>query len=185
MMARHEFIVASTSTHRDELIQLNVEYLDWVFNGIQEHFGIPANEVVGMPAAEYVPTVIDKVCGDPPPRGVFYLLEVDGGLAGMGGLRFISPGVAEIKRIYVRPQYRGMQLGELMLQRLLSDATRFGYRRLCLDSGPFMKSAQRLYEGAGFADCSPYEGTEVPADFRDRWRFMQRNLSPQQRGTHS
>lgn len=185
MMVPHEFIVASTSTHRDELIQLNVEYLDWVFNGIQEHFGIPANEVVGMPAAEYVPTVIDKVCGDPPPRGVFYLLEVDGSLAGMGGLRFISPGVAEIKRIYVRPQYRGRQLGELMLQRLLSDAIRFGYGRICLDSGPFMKSAQRLYEGAGFADCPPYEGTEVPAGFRDRWRFMQCDLPPRQNGTRS
>ena len=130
-----------------------------------------------MPATEYVPTVIDKVAGDPPPRGVFYLLEVDGGLAGMGGIRFIRPGVAEIKRIYVRPQYRGMQLGELMLRRLISDAREFGYTSLCLDSGPFMTSAQRLYEGAGFEDCPPYYGTEVPLDFRDRWRFMQRELS--------
>lgn len=176
-MAHHQFIVATASTHREELIQLNVEYLEWVFNGIEEHFGIPADEVVGMPATEYVPTVIDKVAGDPPPRGVFYLLEVNGGLAGMGGIRFLQSGVAEIKRIYVRPQYRGMQLGELMLRRLLSDATAFGYTSLCLDSGPFMKSAQRLYEGAGFEDCPPYDGTEVPLDFRDRWRFMQRDLS--------
>ena len=176
-MVRHKFIVANASTHRDELIQLNVEYLEWVFNGIEEHFGVAANDVVGMPATEYVPTVIDKVAGDPPPRGVFYLLEVDGGLAGMGGIRCIRPGVAEIKRIYVRPQYRGMQLGDHILRRLVSDATRFGYSRLCLDSGPFMKSAQRLYESAGFEDCPAYHGTEVPLDFRDRWRFMQRDLS--------
>ena len=175
-MVHHDFIVASSLTHRDALIQLNVEYLTWVFSGVEEHFGVPVNEVVGMPASEYVPTVIDKVCGDPPPKGIFYLLEVDDGLAGMGGIRFLRTGVAEIKRIYVRPQYRGMQLGELILRRLVSDASQFGYTSLCLDSGPFMTSAQRIYESAGFRDCAAYEGTEVPPDFRDRWRFMERDL---------
>lgn len=174
----HEFIVANALTDRDELIQLNVEYLAWVFNGIEEHFGVPADEVVGMPASDYVPTVIDKVCGDPPPKGVFYLLNVDGSLAGMGGLRFVTAGVAEIKRIYVRPAYRGMRLGNLLLQRVMSDATAFGYEKLCLDSGPFMKSAQRIYETAGFKDCDAYDGAEVPAEFRARWRFMERDLSP-------
>ena len=171
-----EFIVANALTHRDELIQLNVEYLSWVFNGIEEYFGVPSNEVVGMPASEYVPTVIDKVCGDPPPKGVFYLLRIDGSLAGMGGLRFVKSGLGEIKRIYVRPAYRGMRLGELLLRRVLSDATDFGYKKLCLDSGPFMKSAQRIYETAGFKDCDAYDGTEVPVEFRARWRFMERDL---------
>ena len=172
------FIIASASAHRDELIELNVEYLTWVFNGIEASFGIPANDVVGMPAAEYVPTVIDKVCGDPPPKGVFYLLEVDGNLAGMGGIRFLRTGVAEIKRIYVRPQFRGLKLGELILKRLLSDASEFGYHQMCLDSAPFMQSAQRIYERAGFEDCPVYEGTEVPVDVRGGWRFMQRKLQP-------
>ncbi len=172
----HEFITANATTDRDELIQLNVEYLSWVFKGIEEHFGVPAGQVVGMPASDYVPTVIDKVCGDPPPRGVFYLLEVDGNLAGMGGLRFVRTGVAEIKRIYVRPAYRGMRLGEIILQRLVSDATDFGYDRICLDSAPFMKAAQRIYETSGFKDCEAYEETEVPVDFRPHWRFMERDL---------
>ena len=95
-----------------------------MFNGIEADFGVPSNEIVGMAAAEYVPTVIDKVCGDPPPRGVFYFLEVDGSLAGMGGLRFVRAGLAEVKRIYVRPAYRGKRLGELLLQRVQSDAVR-------------------------------------------------------------
>jgi hypothetical protein len=57
-----------------------------VFNGIEELFGVPADQVVGMPASEYVPGVIEKVCGDPPPKGVFYLVRVDDKLAGMGDL---------------------------------------------------------------------------------------------------
>jgi len=93
-------------------------------NGIEAHFGVPSNEIVGMAAAEYAPTVIDKVCGGPPPRGVFCLLEVDGSLAGMCGLRFVRAGLAEAKRIYVRPAYRGKRLGELLLQRVQSDAVR-------------------------------------------------------------
>jgi GNAT superfamily N-acetyltransferase len=175
-MSHREFIVANASTDRDELIALNIEYLSWVFDGIEKHFGIPSDEIVGMPATEYVPTVIHKVCGDGPPSGVFYLLRVDGGAAGMGGIRFLRPGVAEIKRIYVRPRYRGMQLGELILNRLISDATEYGYRELCLDSGPFMTAAQRIYEAAGFNDCAAYEETEVPAELRARWRFMVRDL---------
>lgn len=175
-MPKHEFILANVAFHREELIQLNVEYLSWVFNGIEELFGVPADQVVGMPAGEYVPSVIEKVCGDPPPKGVFYLVRVDDKLAGMGGLRFLRTGVAEIKRIYFRPEFRGMKLGELMLGRLIADAGAFGYQSVCLDTALFMKSAHRLYETNGFSDCAVYEGVEVPSEFHSRWRFMQRAL---------
>jgi GNAT superfamily N-acetyltransferase len=175
-MPNHEFIPANVACHRDELIQLNVEYLSWVFNGIEELFGVPADQVVGMPASEYVSSVIEKVCGDPPPKGVFYLVRVDDKLAGMGGLRFLRTGVVEIKRIYFRPEFRGMKLGERMLGRLLADAGAFGYQSVCLDTALFMKSAHRLYETNGFSDCTAYEGVEVPSEFHSRWRFMQRAL---------
>lgn len=172
----HQFIPANVATHREELIQLNVEYLSWVFSGIENLFGVPADQVVGMPATDYVPGVIDKVCGDPPPKGNFYLVKVNDQLAGMGGFRCLRAGVAEIKRIYFRPEFRGMKLGEHMLGRLLADAKAFGYRSACLDTALFMTSAHRLYENNGFADCAAYEGVEVPAEFHQRWRFMERAL---------
>ncbi|MFY8043113.1 MAG: GNAT family N-acetyltransferase [Rhodoferax sp.] len=175
-MPNHEFIAANIESHKDELILLNVEYISWVFEGIETLFGVPADQIVGMPANEYVPSVIEKVCGDPPPKGVFYLVKVDDKLAGMGGLRFLRSGVAEIKRIYFRPEFRGMQLGERMLGRLLADAKAFGYQTVCLDTALFMKSAHRIYETNGFSDCSAYEGTEVPSEFHTRWRFMERAL---------
>jgi GNAT superfamily N-acetyltransferase len=175
-MRKYEFIAANPVSHRAELIELNIEYLDWVFAGIEEIFGVPADEVVGLPAREYVPRVIDKVCGTPPPKGIFYLVTVDDELAGMGGLRYLRPGIAEIKRIYFRPEFRGMKLGELTLSRLLADATAFGYRSVCLDTALFMRAAHHLYEKNGFLDCSAYEGVEVPADFHGSWRFMERDL---------
>jgi len=175
-MPHCELIAANPNSHRSVLIELNVEYVSWVLEGLEQAFGVPTNEVIGMPASEYVPTVIDKVCGDTPPRGVFYLLKVDGNNAGMGGLRFLRDGVAEIKRIYVRAEYRGMNLGQLLLDRLLADAASFGYQRVYLDSAMFMKSAQRLYRASGFIDCAAYEGVEVPAEYHGQWCFMERAL---------
>ena len=129
-----------------------------------------------MPLAQYIPTVIDKICAEPPPRGIFYLAQCNGALASMGGIRFLREGAAEIKRIYVRPAYRGAKIGEHMLERLLSDAARFGYTSVFLDSGPFMTSAHKLYARCGFVDCLPYPETEVAAEFQTGWRFMCRSL---------
>jgi GNAT superfamily N-acetyltransferase len=175
-MTAPEFIIASITAHRDELIELNIEYVSWAMSEIKREFGVSAEDIVGMSASEYVHSVIDKVCGDPPPVGMFYLVRVGSQLAGMGGLRCLRPGVAEIKRIYIRPEFRGLSLGGLILERLLEYAKSFGYQRVCLESGPFMKSAHRLYERNGFTDCPIYEGVEVPPAFHGRWRFMERKL---------
>lgn len=170
-------IQANLSEHRSQLLSLNIEYMSWVLAEIERCFGVTIHEAIGMSVAEYVAAGVEKVCAEVPPRGVFYLLEVEGQLAGMGGLRYLRPGVAELKRIYVRPGQRGMQLGRLLLERLLSDARAFGYASVCLDSAPFMQSAQRLYQAHGFTDCSAYQGVEAPQAFHAHWRFMQRPLS--------
>ena len=172
-----QFIVADTTTHRRELIELNVEYMSWVFDEIEKLFGVPKEVILGVSAEEYVPTVIDKVCGYLPQEGVFYIVMVDGQLAGMGGLRRLREDAAEVKRIYFRPKFRGMNLGDSMFRRLLADATRFGFREAYLDTALFMTFAHRIYEANGFIDCPAYEGVEVPAEFHSRWRFMKGNLA--------
>lgn len=168
------FTLANPSTHREALLGLNIEYMAWVATGIEQSFGLTSQDLLGMPLADYVASVIDKVCGEPPPLGAFYIVHVDGALAGMGGLRPLGDGVCEIKRIYVRPAFRGLQLGQTILQRLLDDAEAFGYTTQRLDSAPFMQSAHRLYAAAGFADCAPYAGAEVPEVLHAGWRFMER-----------
>ena len=172
------FTPANPVTHRNALIAINVEYLSWVAAEGETYFGITPQDAIGMTIAEYVPTVLDKICGDPPPRGIFYLVELDDHLAGMGGLRWGGPGVAEIKRLYVRPAYRGMRLGSSALRRLLADARSWGYARIYLDTALFMQAAHHLYEAHGFTDCAAYEGTEVPVALHGDWRFMQRAITP-------
>lgn len=171
------FTPAHPASHRDALLELNTEYLQWVVSGFGRITGASAQQMLGMDVPAYVASVIDKVCGDPPPRGIFYLVEADGVLAGMGGLRWVRDGVAEVKRIYVRPAHRGQRLGEAILQRVLDDATAFGYRAMWLDSAPFMQSAQRIYERFGFVDRSPYDETEAPKALHPIVRFMEKSLT--------
>ena len=168
------FQVANPKTHRDALVDLNTEYLTWIYAQLSKTTGESVNTMLEMPIVDYVTSVLDKVCGELPPRGVFYVVEVDGAPAGMGGLRWVQPGVAELKRIYVSPPVRRLNIGRSILERLLGDAKTFGYQHLVLDTAPFMHSAQRLYETYGFTDRGPYQGLEVPEQFRALWRFMER-----------
>ncbi|MBC7662763.1 MAG: GNAT family N-acetyltransferase [Caulobacter sp.] len=138
--------------------------------------GMTARQILGAEVADYVPTVIDKVCGDPPPRGTFYLVEHDGAVVAMGGLRRSDHGIAELKRVYVRPAGRGKKMGETIARRLVDDARSFGYRTVRLDTLPFMTSAQALYEAMGFVDCATYS-VEMPEVFRKHIRYMALTLA--------
>lgn len=171
-----EFVPTDPVAHRAELITLNVEYMEWVLAGIERSFGTSPQDLLGQPIADYVAAKLDSVCGAPPPQGVFYLVRLGGALAGMGGLRRVRDGVAELKRVYVRPACRGARLGATIVERLLADARAFGYCHVWLDSAPFMTSAHRLYEAAGFTDCPPYQEAEVSPRLHERWRFMARAL---------
>ena len=166
-----ELVASELPRDRDELIALNVEYLSWVGEGIQRTFALDLAALAGMSIADYVVATIDKVID---PRGMFYLLRVDGALAGMGGWRPLGDGVAEVKRMYVRPAFRGQRLGERLLGRLIDDAARVGRPTVRLDSAPFMTSAHRLYRAAGFADRAAYPETEVPEPLHGNWMFMER-----------
>ena len=166
------FRLADPVADRATLLDINIEYVAWVFAEIEKGFGVPARDILGMAVANYVPTVIDKVCGEPPPRGAFYLVESAGQVVAMGGLRSSEDGIAELKRVYVRAAGRGKGLGEAIARRLLADARAFGYRRVRLDTLPFMGAAQRLYESLGFVDCAPYP-VEMPEAFRSRIRYME------------
>jgi len=158
------------------LLDINIEYMAWNSSEIEKAFGLSVADAVGMPVPEYVASVIDKVCGALPPRGSFYLVDDGGAIAGMGGLRYVRPGVCEFKRIYVRPKHRGKHLGKTILERLLDDAAAFGFQRIVLDSGPYMHTAHRLYRAAGFIDREPYSETEVPAALHRGWLFMERQV---------
>jgi GNAT superfamily N-acetyltransferase len=172
-----DFVRADLELHRELLIQFNIEYLRWADDSVQEWFGLSLPSLLGMPIPDYVHSSLDKLCEGTPPNGVFYVVFNGEAALGMGGLRRIRDGVGEIKRIYVSRASRGGGIGAKILDRLVRDAQSFGYQELVLDTGPFMTSAHRLYEAAGFADIPPYAEAEVPEALHHDWRFMHCRLS--------
>lgn len=167
-----EFVQADIGRDRDVLMRLNVDYLTWMGEEIEAWFGLPLLPLLGASIPDYVEAALEKLCAGSPPDGVFYIVRNGGDTVGMGGLRRVHEGIGEVKRIYVSRSARGGGVGAHVLARLMDDARAFGYRELLLESAPFMKSAHRIYEAAGFADIAPYAEAEVPEALRHDWRFM-------------
>jgi GNAT superfamily N-acetyltransferase len=99
--------------------------------------------------------------GYAPPRGRLWLLLVDGQPAGCVGLRPQSGGAAEMKRLYVRPAFRGAQLGRALAEAVVQAARELGYERLRLDTVPGMERAQAVYRSLGFRDIPPYTSNPI------------------------
>jgi ribosomal protein S18 acetylase RimI-like enzyme len=90
------------------------------------------------------------------PNGAYFVgYEGPGAVAG-GGLRRLGEGVAEIKRMYVRPEARSRGVAAALLRTLEEAATAMGYACTHLDTGPKQVTAQRLYRAAGYAEIAPY-----------------------------
>ena len=96
-----------------------------------------------------------------PPYGRLYLLLVDGKAAGCIALRRLDEWRCELKRLYVRPQYRGCGYSRLLLDRIVSDARAIGYTLMLLDSLPELESALSLYRSYGFVETACYNDSPV------------------------
>ena len=96
-----------------------------------------------------------------------WLAEVDGGIVGCVALRKLreKPGCGEIKRLYVRPAYRGQRIADLLFEALEKYAKDSGYEWLYLDTAGDMKAAQRFYERKGFLSCERYNDNPQAAMF--------------------
>jgi len=94
------------------------------------------------------------------PRGALLLAWVDGVVAGCCALRPLDTSdytnAAEMKRLYVRPAFRGLGLGRQLTEGILDAARQAGYGCVLLDTLDDMESARALYEDLGFEDIPPY-----------------------------
>jgi putative acetyltransferase len=97
-----------------------------------------------------------------PPEGELLLSVVDGEWAGCAALRKIGEGVCEMKRLFVRPQYRGLGLGKALAEAIIHEAVTRGYRLMRLDTLDFLEKAIHLYESLGFKRTRPYYSNPLP-----------------------
>lgn len=97
---------------------------------------------------------------------------------GTATLRQLEPGISEIKRMYVRPQARGIGIGAALLDRLVAEARARGSSAVRLDSAPFQLQAHVLYRSRGFVERVPCPGSETPTGLIAAWRFFELRLAP-------
>lgn len=139
----YEIIKATSEEHINAVRELFLEYAKWLdfplcFQGFDE-------ELAGLPG-KYAP-----------PDGRLYLVLEDGKYGGCIGLRKFDEGICEMKRLYVRPEFRGKRIGDALIEKVILEAKKICYKKMRLDTiKERMQQAVSLYEKHGFVEIEAY-----------------------------
>ena len=134
-----------SESHLEGLRSILMEYMTFLANQMNKppwNFNIEVENGVNFSMKN-----LDKFAK---PDGRLFIVKVDDQIAGTISMRKIRDDSGEIKRMFVRPKFRGKNLGNLMIEEVIEVAKKNSYSRLYLDTAQFMSSAVSLYEKYGF-----------------------------------
>ena len=151
-------IEAHLEQYIDDVRAIFLEYAEWL--GFDLCFQGFDQELAELPG------------GYSPPAGRLFLAVIEDRIAGCVALRKLDPDVCEMKRLYVRPAFRGQGLGKVLAKAVIDEARKIGYERMRLDTLPSMTAAVGLYQALGFADVEPYRYNPIEGA-----RYMELMLS--------
>ena len=141
-------VQAETPAHIAQVRELFLEYAQSL--GFSLCFQGFDQELAGLPG-DYAP-----------PNGRLLLALYRGELAGCVALHPLEPGICEMKRLYLRPKFRGKGGGRALAETVIAQARSIGYRRMRLDTvEPVMKYAVVLYRELGFQEIPPYRPNPI------------------------
>jgi ribosomal protein S18 acetylase RimI-like enzyme len=143
MIEQIEFIQAESVSEINQARELFLEYSEWL--GLDLCFQNFEQELAELPGRYAAPD------------GRLLLAISQGQVAGCVGLRRINDGVCEMKRLYVRPKFRGLGIGRAMAVHLIEEARALNYSQMRLDTLPAqMGEAIKMYRSLGFREIEPY-----------------------------
>ena len=138
--------------YQNEILKLFTEYTAMLISK-QDNF----NEYLKIQNYDEEVKHLEKKYGRP--EGRLYILFCDEKAAGCIALRKLDNENCEMKRLYIVPKFRGKGIGNLLIEKIISDAKEIGYRYMLLDTLPFLKSAVHRYKQHGFYEIPRYNNS--------------------------
>lgn len=165
-----------------QIFQYNESHLEEIKVILNEYLTFIAKELIKAPfnfnldiehEVNFTLNNLDKFAE---PDGRLLLIEVDSEIAGTISLRKIREDAGEIKRMYIKPKFRGNKLGNLLIKEVIKISQENEFQKLYLDTANFMSSAIYLYKKYGFKKIASYPENVLPKGLLNQMIFMMKEL---------
>jgi putative acetyltransferase len=161
---------AETEAQYQQIQELMTEFIAWDGSQVKQR-GLDAQEMMDF----YYHAHDDALPGPyAPPAGCLLIATCSAKAAGCGAFHRMTADICEMKRVYVRPAFRGMRIGQQLTRTLIATAREAGYGLMRLETTTFMEGALALYSSLGFRTCEPYYA--IPRSFNEITVFMDLDL---------
>lgn len=166
-----QIVPADSQLQYRSVRELLVELTEWDMSQV-ERLGLDAQAVLDF----YYASCDEALPGEyTPPEGRMLLATYSDKEAGCAAFHRMTPEICELKRMYVRPEFRRLRIGRQLIDALIDVARQAGYGVMRLETTTFMDKAITLYSSLGFRICNPYY--TIPESFRSITVFMELELS--------